>query len=53
MVKIKEVEARKFKDIFICRKCNAKIRAPVLKVLSGKVHCRKCKSKALRPKRRK
>jgi ribosomal protein L40E len=48
MAKIPEAEVRLFKNIFVCRKCKAKIRAPNMKVLAGKVSCRNCKSKALR-----
>ena len=53
MVKFPEAEARFFKNMFVCRKCKSKLRAPNLKVLQGKVSCRKCGSKALRPVRRK
>lgn len=48
-MKIPEAEARLFHNIFVCKKCKTKIRAPTLKVLAGKVKCRKCGSKALRP----
>jgi len=41
---------RLFKNIFICQKCNAKIKADLIKVKKGLVKCRKCKSKKLRPK---
>lgn len=53
MVKFPEAEARFFHNIFVCRKCGTKIRALNMKVIAGKVHCRKCKSKVLRPKRKK
>ena len=53
MAKFPEAEARWFKNIFVCRVCKSKIRAPVLKMLAGKVSCRKCGSKALRTKRKK
>lgn len=53
MVKFAEAEARKFHNIFVCKKCSAKIRAPNLKVLAGKVSCRKCGSKSLRTMRKK
>ncbi|MBW3000404.1 50S ribosomal protein L40e [Candidatus Woesearchaeota archaeon] len=49
MAKFPEAEARFFRNIFICRKCKSKIRAPTLKVMAGKVKCRKCGCKALRP----
>jgi len=53
MVKFQEAEARLFRNIFVCRKCKSKIRAPNLKVVAGKIRCRKCHSKALRPVRKK
>ena len=53
MVKFKEAHARKYKNIFICKVCKAKIRAPNMKVIQGKVKCRKCKKKSLRPVRKK
>ena len=53
MVKFEEAGQRKIKGIFVCRRCKAKIRAPSLKVSQGKISCRKCSSKALRPKRKK
>lgn len=42
--------ARLFGRMFICRNCNAKMRASPLKVKAGKVQCRKCRSYSLRPK---
>ena len=53
MVKFPEAEARKFHNIFVCKRCKSKIRAPNLKVLAGKVSCRKCGSKELRPVKKK
>lgn len=53
MVRFPESEARKIKNIFVCRKCKRKIRANNMIVLAGKVSCRKCGSKALRPSRKK
>ena len=53
MVKFAEAEARWFKNIFICKHCGAKIRAINMKVLAGKVICRKCNYGNLRPKRKK
>ncbi len=41
---------RLFDRVFICSRCKAKIRADSFKVRLGKVKCRKCGSKALRPK---
>jgi len=53
MAKFEEADKRMFNNIFICRKCKSKIRAPNLKVLAGKISCRKCSHKALKPKRKK
>jgi len=53
MAKIPEAEARKFRGIFVCRKCKSKIRTSSMKVSQEKVSCRKCGSKALRPLRKK
>jgi len=53
MVKFPEAEARKFHNIFVCKRCKSKVKAPNLKVLAGKVSCRKCGSKELRPVKKK
>ncbi len=49
MSKFEEAETRLFKNIFVCRKCKSKMRAPSLKVAAGKINCRKCGSRVLRP----
>lgn len=41
---------RNFKNMFICMKCHAKMRADPMKVKKGRVKCRKCRWKKLRPK---
>ncbi|MEM4641512.1 MAG: hypothetical protein QXW65_03310 [Candidatus Pacearchaeota archaeon] len=53
MVKIEAAHKRLFANIFVCRRCNTKIRADPRKIVEGKVKCRKCKSNAFRPKRKK
>jgi ribosomal protein L40E len=53
MVKFEEATARKLRNVFVCRTCKSKIRAPSLKVAQKKIKCRKCDSKKLRPKRKK
>jgi len=53
MVKFAQAEVRKFHNIFVCKRCKTKIRAPNLKVLAGRIGCRKCGSKAFRPVRKK
>ncbi len=41
---------RLFTNVFICMKCNAKLRADPMKVKKRKVKCRKCGYKGLRAK---
>lgn len=53
MVKFPEAMARKFRNMFVCKRCKTKIRASSAKVIAGDVKCRRCKSRALRPVRRK
>jgi ribosomal protein L40E len=53
MAKIAAAQARLFKNVFICRECKSKMRADGRKVLLGRVKCRKCGSKAFKPKRKK
>jgi len=48
--KVEAVMKRIYERVFICMKCNAKIRADPRKVALGKIKCRKCYSKDLRPK---
>lgn len=53
MVKFPEAETRLFHNKFVCRKCKSVVRAPNMLVVQGKVKCRKCNSRALRPVRKK
>ena len=53
MAKFPEADARLYKNIFVCKDCKTKIRAQQMKVLQGKVSCRKCNSRSLRPVRKK
>ena len=53
MAKIPEAETRLFRNIFVCRKCKSRIRANPMKVSQGRISCRKCGSKALKPVRKK
>ncbi|NIM46982.1 MAG: 50S ribosomal protein L40e [Candidatus Aenigmarchaeota archaeon] len=48
--RVEAVTKRIYSRVFVCMKCNAKIRADARKVKIGKVKCRKCYSKQLRPK---
>jgi ribosomal protein L40E len=42
------VMKRIFMNVYVCMKCNAKLRTELKRVKAGKVKCRKCGSKALR-----
>jgi len=53
MAKIPEAQARLFKNMFVCKNCQSKIRAEPLKILEGKIKCRKCGKKAFRPLKKK
>ncbi len=43
---------RLFDRVFVCMKCNATLRASPERVRAGKVKCRKCSYRGLRPKKR-
>jgi len=53
MVKFPEGQARKYRNIFICKKCSTKIRTESMKIIQGKVKCRRCQSKKFRSVRKK
>lgn len=53
MAKFEEAANRYLRNIFVCRRCKRKIRGSMLKVIAGKISCRNCTSKALRPVRKK
>ncbi len=47
--KIPEVVAKRlYENVFVCMRCNAKLRTTMLKVKKKKAKCRKCGSKHLR-----
>jgi len=48
MAKFPEANTRLFKNMFVCKDCKTKFRAQQMKVLQGKISCRKCKSRSLR-----
>jgi ribosomal protein L40E len=51
MAKFAEAEERIFRNVYVCRRCKSKIRISNPSVMKkGKVKCRKCKYKVLRPK---
>jgi ribosomal protein L40E len=47
-----EAMQRLYNRVFVCRKCKSKIRTDYSKIREGKVKCRKCGSRVLRPKRK-
>jgi len=53
MAKIQEASNRLFKNVFVCKDCQTKMRADPQKILRGKVKCRKCGKGAFRPLKRK
>lgn len=53
MAKFPEADARIFSSVFVCKTCKSKRKAPVLKVLAGRIKCRNCGAKKLRVKKRK
>ena len=48
LVKFPEADARKFRNVFICKKCSTKIKANNMKVIQGKIKCRSCASNKFR-----
>ena len=53
MVKFPEADMRLFKNVFVCKRCSAKIKAQNIKIAQGKLHCRGCGGKSFRPIRKK
>ena len=53
MVKFPEAEVRRFRNVFICRKCKTKIKSPNMKIIEGKVSCRACGSRMFKAVRKK
>ena len=47
-----ETLARLYNRVYVCRVCKTKMRAEPSRVRAGKVKCKKCGSRALRPKHR-
>lgn len=48
MVKFPEATARLFHNVFVCKKCKTKRRAPPAKILQRKISCKRCSSKSFR-----
>ena len=53
MVKFPEAEIRKFRNVYICKKCKLKVRGSSTKLTQGKLKCRKCQGGNLRSVRKK
>ena len=53
MAKFPEADKRMFNNVFVCKVCKAKIKAPNMKVIQGKISCRKCSANKLRTVKRK
>jgi len=53
MGKIIEATNRLYKNVFVCKKCQSKMRSDSQKILKGKVKCRKCGKRAFRPLKKK
>ncbi|MBI2651447.1 hypothetical protein HYX01_03180 [Candidatus Woesearchaeota archaeon] len=53
MVKFQEAYGRKFRSIFVCKKCSTKMRTQNAKIIQGKVKCRRCNFKRFRAVRKK
>ncbi len=51
--KIPAAQNRMFKNVSICKGCKHKMRVEPLKILKGRVKCRKCGGKDFRPIRKK
>ncbi|MBS3108680.1 hypothetical protein J4409_02310 [Candidatus Woesearchaeota archaeon] len=49
MVKFPEAVARLHHNVFVCKKCKAKMRTQMARILQKSVACRKCGSKVFRP----
>lgn len=53
MGKIAEANARMYKNVFVCKNCQHKMKADPLRVLEQKIKCRTCKKRAFRPVKKK
>ncbi|MFO7872412.1 MAG: hypothetical protein R6U26_02075 [Candidatus Undinarchaeales archaeon] len=52
MARFPEADARLFKNVYICMKCNARNRVDPKRIRQGKAKCRECGYTRLRAKRR-
>ena len=51
--KIPAAQNRLFKNVFVCKNCQHKMRLRPIKILTGKAKCRNCGKKDFRPLRKK
>ncbi len=51
--KIPATQNRLYKNAFVCKVCKHKMKVEPLKIIGGKVRCRKCKAQEFRPVRKK
>jgi DNA replicative helicase MCM subunit Mcm2 (Cdc46/Mcm family) len=51
--KIPAAQNRLYKNAFVCKVCKHKMKVEPLKIIAGKVRCRKCKGTDFRPVRKK
>ncbi len=52
MVKFPEATARKFRNVFACRKCKTKMRSNPQKIITKTLSCKRCGCKVFRPLRK-
>jgi DNA-directed RNA polymerase subunit RPC12/RpoP len=51
--KVLAAQNRLFKNAYVCKICKHKMKLDSLKILGGKVRCRKCSGRDFRPVRKK
>ncbi|NCO11026.1 hypothetical protein GW924_00260 [Candidatus Pacearchaeota archaeon] len=51
--KIPAAQTRMFKNVFVCKDCGQKMKTDSVRVIAGKVRCRRCGKNAFRPKKAK
>lgn len=48
MAKFPEASVRLFRNVFVCKKCKTKRKAPPLKILQKRITCKSCGGKSFR-----
>lgn len=48
-MKVKEAEARKYKNVFVCQRCKHKQKANSQKIRAKEIVCRNCKGRNFKP----